>query len=102
MCYAVIAKYWGIYLSTVFDLAGWNIPSTISVLGLDVSWGAFVAVGAGWAAQVISVGILVGLTTVIMVLLLGLSRVMFAMSRDGLLPRWLSVTSDKRRTPARI
>jgi APA family basic amino acid/polyamine antiporter len=63
---------------------------------------AFVAVGANWAAQVISVGILVGLTTVIMVLLLGLSRVLFSMSRDGLLPRWLSVTSEKRRTPARI
>ena len=63
---------------------------------------AFVAVGATWAAQVISVGILIGLTTVIMVLLLGLSRVVFAMSRDGLLPRSLSVTSDKRHTPARI
>ena len=36
---------------------------------------AFDAVGANWAAQVISVGILIGLTTVIMVLLMGLSRV---------------------------
>src|SRR5690606_11674053 len=54
---------------------------------------AFVAVGAGWAGQVISIGILVRLTTVIMVLLLGLSRVLLAMRRDGLLPRWLSVTS---------
>ena len=63
---------------------------------------AFIAVGADWAAQIISVGILVGLTTVIMVLLLGLSRVMLAMSRDGLLPRWLSVTSATRRTPVRL
>lgn len=63
---------------------------------------AFIAVGAPWAAQVISVGILVGLTTVIMVLLMGLSRVLLAMSRDGLLPRWLSVTSDTRRTPVRL
>jgi APA family basic amino acid/polyamine antiporter len=63
---------------------------------------AFISVGADWAAQVIAVGILVGLTTVIMVLLLGLSRVLFSMSRDGLLPRSLSVTSEKRRTPARI
>lgn len=63
---------------------------------------AFVAVGAGWAAQVISVGILVGLTTVIMVLLMGLARVLLAMSRDGLLPRWLSVTSDTRHTPVRL
>lgn len=63
---------------------------------------AFIAVGAGWAAQVISVGILVGLTTVIMVLLMGLSRVLLAMSRDGLLPRWLSVTSPTRKTPVRL
>src|SRR5690606_13294583 len=41
-------------------------------------------------------------TTVIMVLLMGLARVLLAMSRDGLLPRWLSVTSDTRRTPVRL
>lgn len=63
---------------------------------------AFIEVGADWAAQLISVGILVGLTTVIMVLLLGLSRVLLAMSRDGLLPRWLSVTSPTRKTPVRL
>src|SRR5690606_9161563 len=44
----------------------------------------------------------VGLTTVIMVLLMGLARVLLAMSRDGLLLRWLSVTSDTRRTPVRL
>jgi APA family basic amino acid/polyamine antiporter len=63
---------------------------------------AFIDVGADWAAQVISVGILIGLTTVIMVLLLGLARVVFAMSRDGLLPRWLSHTTERSRTPARV
>ncbi len=63
---------------------------------------AFTAVGAGWAAQVISIGTLLGLTTVLMVLLLGLARVVFAMSRDGLLPRGLSRTSAKRRTPVRV
>jgi APA family basic amino acid/polyamine antiporter len=57
-------------------------------------------VGADWAAGVISVGSLIGLTTVIMVLLMGLARVVFALSRDGLLPRFLSRTSG-RGTPAR-
>lgn len=37
-----------------------------------------------------------------MVLLLGLARVVFAMSRDGLLPRALSVTDARRGTPVRI
>ena len=53
---------------------------------------AFELVGATWAAKVISFGIVLGLATVIMVLLLGVTRVVFAMSRDGLLPRGLSNT----------
>jgi APA family basic amino acid/polyamine antiporter len=39
---------------------------------------------------------------VIMVLLLGLARIVFSMSRDGLLPRGLSKTSAKRGTPVRV
>jgi APA family basic amino acid/polyamine antiporter len=62
---------------------------------------AFQLVGADWAAGIISLGSLIGLTTVIMVLLMGLARVIFALSRDGLLPRSLSRTSDKHGTPAR-
>jgi APA family basic amino acid/polyamine antiporter len=55
-----------------------------------------------WATKVIAVGILVGLTTVVMVLMLGLTRVVFAMSRDGLLPRGLSKTSERFGTPVRL
>ncbi|GAB2454089.1 APC family permease [Xylanimonas ulmi] len=55
-----------------------------------------------WATKVIAVGILVGLTTVVMVLMLGLTRVVFAMSRDGLLPRGLSKTSARFGTPVRL
>ncbi|WOQ17664.1 amino acid permease [Raineyella sp. W15-4] len=62
---------------------------------------AFRLVGANWVGTIITIGILIGLTTVIMVLLLGLARVVFAMSRDGLLPRGLSHTSS-RGTPARL
>jgi APA family basic amino acid/polyamine antiporter len=63
---------------------------------------AFRLVGQDWASAVISLGALAGLTTVIMVLLLGLSRIVFALSRDGLLPRWLSKTTEHTKTPARI
>ena len=62
---------------------------------------AFELNGVHWAAKVISIGALAGLTTVVMVLLLGLSRVLFAMSRDGLLPRRLAHTGA-RGTPVRI
>ena len=61
----------------------------------------FELAGATWAAKIISLGIVIGLTTVVMVLLLGLTRVIFAMSRDGLLPRSLSKVG-KHGTPARL
>lgn len=63
---------------------------------------AFISVGANWAAQVIAVGVLMGLTTVVMVLLMGSARVLLALCRDGLLPRSWSVTSATRKTPVRL
>jgi basic amino acid/polyamine antiporter, APA family len=55
------------------------------------------------AAQfVVSLAILVGLTVVCMILILGQSRVAFAMSRDNLLPRWFSKVHSTFRTPYRI
>ena len=62
---------------------------------------AFAANGVHWASSIISVGALAGLTTVVMVLLLGGCRVLFAMARDGLLPRPLAKTGA-RGTPVRI
>ncbi len=62
---------------------------------------AFAANGVDWAAKVISVGALAGLTTVVIVLILGQTRVLFAMSRDGLLPRRLAKTGSHG-TPVRI
>ncbi|MGI9123734.1 MAG: amino acid permease [Mycobacterium sp.] len=62
---------------------------------------AFAVNGIDWAAKIISIGALAGLTTVVMVLVLGLSRVMFAMARDGLLPRSLAMT-NQRDAPVRV
>ena len=62
---------------------------------------AFEINGIDWAAKIISIGALAGLTTVVMVLVLGLSRVMFAMARDGLLPRGLAQTNSADK-PVRI
>ncbi|SHG46665.1 amino acid permease [Streptoalloteichus hindustanus] len=61
---------------------------------------AFAAHGVDWAAKIIAVGALAGLTTVVMVLLLGQTRVLFAMSRDGLVPRGLARTGQHG-TPVR-
>ncbi|WP_370415449.1 amino acid permease [Streptomyces fradiae] len=62
---------------------------------------AFKAVGHPFYAGVISFGAAIGLTTVCLILLLGQTRVFFAMSRDGLLPRFFSITHPKFRTPYR-
>ncbi|MEU6367879.1 amino acid permease [Streptomyces sp. NPDC046931] len=62
---------------------------------------AFKAIGHPWFAGVISFGAAIGLTTVCLILLLGQSRVFFAMSRDGLLPRFFSRVHPRFKTPHR-
>ncbi|MDT0611520.1 amino acid permease [Streptomyces lancefieldiae] len=62
---------------------------------------AFKATGHPFFSGVISFGAAVGLTTVCMILLLGQTRVFFAMSRDGLLPRFFSRVHPRFRTPYR-
>jgi APA family basic amino acid/polyamine antiporter len=63
---------------------------------------AFQAVGAPIFATLITIGALAGLTTVMMILMLGQARVAFAMSRDGLLPRGLAKVHPRFGTPYRI
>jgi APA family basic amino acid/polyamine antiporter len=62
---------------------------------------AFRSVGQPGFATVVSVGALVGLTTVILILMLGQSRVFFAMSRDRLLPPVFAKVSPRFGTPLR-
>jgi APA family basic amino acid/polyamine antiporter len=59
-------------------------------------------VAVSLVVTVISVGALAGLTTVVLILMLGQSRVFFAMSRDGLLPSWLAQVHPRYGTPYRV
>ena len=52
-------------------------------------------------AGLISVGAIAGMTTVLLVLLFGQTRLLFAISRDGLLPQALSKINAKTQTPVR-
>jgi APA family basic amino acid/polyamine antiporter len=63
---------------------------------------AFRSVGRPGFANIISIGALAGLTTVMMILMLGQSRVFFAMSRDGLLPQSFSRVNPRTGTPVRV
>ncbi|WP_250903908.1 APC family permease [Actinomadura sp. NEAU-AAG7] len=61
---------------------------------------AFDSVGAGAMGKIVDVGAMLGLTTVMLVLLISLTRVVFSMSRDGLLPRPLAGMS-RYKVPSR-
>lgn len=55
--------------------------------------------GYGWLATAVTVAILAGFSSVILVMLMGQSRVFYSMSNDGLLPKVFSDLHPKFRTP---
>jgi APA family basic amino acid/polyamine antiporter len=55
--------------------------------------------GYEWLAQLVSVAILAGFSSVILVMLLGQSRVFYAMSQDGLVPKVFSEIHPRYKTP---
>jgi APA family basic amino acid/polyamine antiporter len=68
-----------------------NVAEPVAV-GID-------ATGVAWGGILVKVGAVFGLFTVMLVMLLGQSRVFFSMSKDGLLPKWASAIHPKFRTP---
>jgi len=68
-----------------------NVPDPIAKVA-DVA-------GLGWFATVIKLGAIAGLTSVILVQLMGQTRVFYSMSKDGLLPAWVNTLHPKFRTP---
>jgi basic amino acid/polyamine antiporter, APA family len=56
-------------------------------------------IGYAWLAKLVTVAILAGFSSVILVMLLGQSRVFFSMSEDGLVPKVFSDVHPKYRTP---
>jgi APA family basic amino acid/polyamine antiporter len=57
------------------------------------------ATGVSWGSTLVKIGAIFGLATVMLVMLLGQTRVFYSMSKDGLLWKWASVIHPKFRTP---
>jgi APA family basic amino acid/polyamine antiporter len=74
-----------------------------STLGVDhpVAF-ALESIGYNWASALVSTGVIAGLTTVMLVLYYGLTRIILAMSRDGLITPYLSHVSPNTQTPVRV
>lgn len=68
-----------------------NVPDSLAV-GID-------ATNVRWGSILVKIGALGGLSSTMVVMLLGQSRVFFSMSKDGLLPRVFSRVHPKFRTP---
>jgi basic amino acid/polyamine antiporter, APA family len=58
-------------------------------------------IGYEWLGKLVTVAILAGFSSVMMVMLLGQSRVFYSMSKDGLVPKFFSDVHPKFRTPWR-
>lgn len=78
-------------LTGVVHYTDLNVPAPVA--------DAAKAIGVGWAVVLIDLGAIAGLASVMMVMMLGQSRVLYTMSRDGLLPDWVGKLHPRFCTP---
>jgi APA family basic amino acid/polyamine antiporter len=90
-------------ICTVLYVAlGWTLTGVVHYTLLDTAAPVAMgiqATGVRWGSIVVMFGTFAGLTTTMLVMLMGQSRVFFSMSRDGLLPEWAGRVHPRFRTP---
>ena len=82
-----------IVMTLIVNYKQLNVPDPVAV--------AVDALGPQWAwfAQIIKAGAIIGLTSVVLVLMYGQTRIFYTMARDGLLPRVFATVHKRFRTP---
>ncbi len=86
-----------IYILVTIVLTGMQPMSEIDITA-PIAF-AMRAVHQDWFAGAISIGALAGLTSVLIVLVFGTSRILYAMARDGFFPKIMSKVHPKYKTP---
>src|SRR5436190_5334102 len=83
-----------IVLTMIVNYRALNVPDPVAVAvdAFGPQW--------GWFAKTIKVGAIIGLTSVILVLMYGQTRIFYTMARDGLLPNAFAKVHSKFKTPA--
>ena len=93
------------FCTVIYILVAGLLTGVVSYTELNVSSPvshALSLMGFNWASALISTGVIAGLTTVMLVLYYGLTRIIFAMSRDGLLSGFFSKVNPHTQTPIRV
>lgn len=91
-----------IFCTIIYIVVSGLLTGIVSYKVLNVSHPVAFAleqVGVNWASALVSTGVIAGLTTVMLVLYYGLTRIILAISRDGLLPPFFAEVSNKTQTP---
>ncbi len=81
---------------------GWTLTGVVNYRQLGTAAPVAMAIqatGVRWGSLVVMLGTFAGLTTTMLVMLLGQSRVFYSMSNDGLLPEWAGRVHPRFRTP---
>lgn len=90
------------FCSLIYVLVSGVLTGVVSYTELNVSSPvahALQLLGHRWASGLVAVGVIAGLITVMLVLYYGLTRIIFAMARDGLLPPLFGAVNSRTRTP---
>ncbi len=90
-----------LYITVSAVLTGIVPYSSLGTTPAPVAY-ALAQIGVEWGSALVSVGAICGITSVLLVLLYGQSRIFFAMARDGLLPGAFAKVHPVLRTPVNI